>query len=228
MAALAELQHKLQDIIPSARLEVMALPQARQPTPGAAIPPLSLYLLNEDYPQGALAPHEVQRVMDNPLYWVFCWASGQVLAQRVLANPAWVRGKRVLDFGSGCGVVAIAAALAGAREVVACDIDPLALAATRLNAELNQAPVTLAGDYYAVAGEVDVILVADVLYDSSNFPWLQRFLARANQVLIADSRVKNFDFPPYRHIDSEHSCTLPDLDESEQFRDVRLYEALAC
>lgn len=224
MSQLKQLESSLQAIIPSARLERVALPPASAPEPASART-LQLYLLNADYPQGELQPDEVQTVMNNPLYWVFCWASGQVLARQLLADPARVRGKRVLDFGCGCGVVAIAAALAGAAEVIACDIDPLALRATALNAQLNNVTLTLAEDFDSVAGPLDLILVADVLYDRGNFPWLERFVGRANEVLIADSRVKDFDFPPYRPLGRWESCTLPDLDESAQFRDVRLYRA---
>jgi predicted nicotinamide N-methyase len=208
----------LQEIIPGANLETVALNTST---------PMQLLLLNADYPQGDLGEDEMQRVMNNPLYWIFCWASGQVLAGFLLDNPHWVENKRVLDFGCGSGVVAIAAALAGAAEVVACDIDPLALAATKINAELNGVDLTLTDDYFAVSGHVDLIIVADVLYDKSNFMWLQRFVERAAQVLIADSRVKNFDFPPYRALARFEGCTLPDLDESAAFRDVRIYQASA-
>lgn len=208
------LETQLRQILPSARLEVLSLPD---------VPELQLLLLSQDYPQGDLTQEEMTRVMDNPLYWVFCWASGQVLARYLLDNPQWVAGKRVLDFGSGSGVVAVAAALAGAREVVACDIDPLAIEATRFNAQLNAVEVVLSADYFAVTGEIDIIIVADVLYDRGNFPWLQRFVERSPQVLIADSRVKHFDHPPYRQIDRRDSCTLPDLDESAEFRVVNLY-----
>ena len=69
------------------------------------------------------------------------------------------------------------------------------------------------------------MIVADVLYDRGNFPWLQRFVERADKVLIADSRVKDFDHPPYRQIARQDSCTWPDLDESAEFRDVRIYLA---
>lgn len=209
-----QLRARLQQILPGGILREQCLP---------ANPAIRLLLLQEDYPQGELDPAAVQRVMDNPLYWVFCWASGQVLARYLLTHPEFVRGKRVLDFGCGSGVVAIAAALAGAREVVACDIDPLALAATRVNAALNGVSLTLAGDFHAVEGELDLIIVADVLYDRDNLAWLGEFLARASRVLLADSRVKSFDRPPYRQIAREESSTLPDLDESAEFRDVRIY-----
>ena len=214
--AQAKLNARLQEILPSARLEVMPLPDA---------PELELLLLSGDYPQGGLNEQEMQRVMDNPLYWVFCWASGQVLARYLLDHPEQVKGKRVLDFGCGSGVVAIAAAAAGAGEVIACDIDPLALEATKINAQLNGVDVVLSDDYFSIEKEINLIIVADVLYDRENFPWLQRFVERAPQVLIADSRVKNFDHPPYAQIGKMDSCTLPDLDESAEFRDVRIYQA---
>lgn len=206
----------LRDILPDARLEECALP---------GIPGIRLLLLESSYPQDELSPEAVRRVMDNPLYWTFCWASGQVLARFLLEQPQWVRGKRVLDFGCGSGVVAIAAAQAGAARVVACDIDPLALAATRLNARRSRVSLELAGDFFSVPGEIDLIIVADVLYDRANLSWLQRFVARAPQVLIADSRVKDFNQPPYRQIGRYSGCTLPDLDESAEFRDVRIYLA---
>ncbi len=212
----ALLGDSLRRILPGARLEQTALP---------ATPDIRLLLLDGDYPQGELSPEAVQRAMDNPLYWVFCWASGQVLAQFLLAQPERVRGKRVVDFGSGSGVVAIAAALAGAGEVIACDIDPLALAATRSNARRSGVNVTLIDDFYAVEGPLDLIIVADVLYDRANLGWLKRFTARAEKVLIADSRVKDFHHPDYRQIARHASCTLPDLDESPEFRDVRIYQA---
>lgn len=206
----------LRSILPDARLEECALP---------GIPGIRLLLLESSYPQDELSPEAVRRVMDNPLYWTFCWASGQVLARFLLEQPQWVRGKRVLDFGCGSGVVAIAAAQAGAARVVACDIDPLALVATRLNARRSGVSLELAGDFFSVPGEIDIVIVADVLYDRANLSWLQRFVARAPQVLIADSRVKDFNQPPYRQIGRYSGCTLPDLDESAEFRDVRIYLA---
>lgn len=52
---------------------------------------------------------------------------------------------------------------------------------------------------------------------------ITRFVERASRVLIVDSRVKNVDFPPYKQIDRRNGCTRPDLDESAEFRDVRIY-----
>ncbi len=210
------LQQTLGGIIPGGRLV---------PTRPHGCAEIELLLLNADYPQGELDAEAVRRVMDNPLYWVFCWASGQVLARHLLDNPGLVEGRRVLDFGCGSGVVAIAAARAGAAEVIACDSDLQALAATACNARRNGVRLVPADDFEAVEGHLDLILVADVLYDRANLAWLSRFTDRAAQVLVADSRVKDFHHPPYREVGRFDSCTVPDLDESASFRDVRLYLA---
>lgn len=186
---------------------------------------LALYLLNADYPQQRLGPEAVQHLIEDPLYWVFCWASGQVLAAELLRNPHHVRDCRVLDFGSGSGVVAIAAALAGAREVIACDSDPHALRACAENARLNGVTLVLADDFDDVAGDIDVITAADVLYDLDNLRCLELFLERAPRVLVADSRVRDFDYPPYRTLLQAEAGTCPDLEESAEFRQVSVYLA---
>ncbi|MEP6390192.1 MAG: 50S ribosomal protein L11 methyltransferase [Halioglobus sp.] len=211
-----ELTASLSAVLPGARIEATSLPLS---------PEISLFLLNSDYPQHQLLPEQMFYLMENPLYWTFCWASGQVLAQYLLENRALVAGRRVLDFGCGSGVVGIAAALAGAQRVVACDIDPCALHATARNATLNGVEMELADDFADVLGEIDLIIVADVLYDLENLPWLQRFLSRASGVLMADSRIKDFNMPPYRRIQQSEASTLPDLDESQEFRQVSIYLA---
>lgn len=210
----SKLTQQLQRVLTQARAELTTLPLT---------PEIELFLLNADFPQQQLTSEEQLAVMNYPAYWAFCWASGQVLAQFIVANPQWVRGKRVLDFGCGSGVVAIAAAKAGASRVYACDNDIDALAATRVNAQQNQVELTLIDDFHQFSAELDLIIVADVLYDSENLPWLSIFLARAATVLVADSRVKNFDYPPYQLIEHRKGTTVPDLDEFDEFGDVRIY-----
>lgn len=100
-------------------------------------------------------------------YWAHLWAGGAVLARYVLDHPEAVRGQRVLDFGTGSGVVAIAAARSGAASVEAADIDPFAAAAAALNAEANGVAIeTVACDLLeGPAPDCDLILVGDVFYD---------------------------------------------------------------
>jgi predicted nicotinamide N-methyase len=187
------------------------------------VPEISLYLIDQSYPQHALNDAAIENIMNQPPYWVFCWASGQVLARYLLDHPEIVCGKRVLDFGAGSGVVAIAAALAGASEVIACDTDPLALAACQLNASINGVSLTVLDDFHHVTHYLDLILVADVLYDRDNLPWMAVFGSRADRVIVADSRVKDFAMVPYAALGRFESDTVPDLDESASFREVTLY-----
>ena len=134
--------------------------------------------------------------------------------------PDWVRGKRVLDFGAGSGVAAIAAAKAGAAEVVACDLDPLALAACRANAALNGVELRYSQDFFGEADRFDLILVADVLYDRANLPLLDQFLSRGREALVADSRVRDRAVPA----PGRTRCVRPDLAEPA-VSPVSLYHA---
>ncbi|MCU0595312.1 MAG: 50S ribosomal protein L11 methyltransferase [Desulfobacterota bacterium] len=160
-------------------------------------PDIRLYLLNEDYPQHNLTREETQALMDEPPFWSFCWSSGQVLARWIMDRRELVKGKRILDFGSGSGIVAVAAALSGARKVLACDIDPVSLKAVAANAELNQVVIEVSRDFGSSSAEgFDVIVAADVLYDAEIFPLVKRFPDLAPVVVLADSRVRDLTLEP--------------------------------
>ena len=210
-----DLQQSLSELLGDARLVVTDLP-------GTA---LKLWLIDPQNMDRSFTADETRRILYEPPYWAFCWASGLALARYLAEQPHWVQGKRVLDFGAGSGVAAIAAARAGALEVLVCDLDPLALAACRANAELNDVQLHYSSDFFAEADRFDLILVADVLYDRENLPLLDQFLTRGQQVLVADSRVRDFKHPLYRQLDSLKALTLPDLAEPHEFRHVSLYHA---
>jgi predicted nicotinamide N-methyase len=210
-----DLQAALSELLGDAQLIAARLPDSA----------ISLWLIEPRNMQRAFNPEETRRILTEPPYWCFCWASGLALAHWLAARPEWVRGKRVLDFGAGSGVVAIAAALAGAAEVVACDLDPLALAACRANAELNNVQLRYSSDFFAEADRFDLVIVADVLYDRANLPLLDHFLSRGQQALVADSRVRDFHHPQYQRIGLLDACTWPDLAEPAEFRQVSLYHA---
>jgi predicted nicotinamide N-methyase len=214
----AELTQLLAGYVPGGRAVETELPECKG---------LKLFLLNADYPQHELTSEQMLGILNYPAYWAFCWASGVVMARYLLENPEWVRGKRVLDFGSGSGVAGIAALKAGAERVLACDIDEDAQVSTRVNASLNEVVMDIRSDFNDIEDDIDIILVADVLYDRENLPWLAQFLERAPRVLVADSRVRNFNFPGYSKLAEYESSTLPDLDEFDEFCHVSLYEGLS-
>jgi len=191
----------------------------------AACPEIELWLFDPAVLEGPLSHDEAQAVVAEPAYWSFCWASGQALAAWLLAHPEAVAGKRVLDFGSGSGVVAVAAAMAGAAEVTACDIDPAALAAARANARLNGVTVSCCEDWQQRPEGIDVITAADVLYDPDNRPLLATFRNAAAKVLLADSRVRDLGDEAYRRLTVLEGRTWPDLGEFEEFNRVRIYQA---
>ncbi len=191
----------------------------------AGCPQIALYLFDPGVLEGPLSHEEAQAVVAEPAYWSFCWASGQVLAQWILDNPHWVAGKRVLDFGSGSGVVAVASALAGARQAIACDTDPAALDAARANAELNGVEIGLCDDWDNRPAGLDVVTAADVLYDPENRPLLEVFRESAGRVLLADSRMKVLGDDGYRRQATIEARTWPDLHEFEEFNRVRIYLA---
>ncbi len=101
------------------------------------VPEISLYVADESVPIWLKTEEELATIGLPPPYWAFAWAGGQALARYVLDNPPTVAGKRVLDLASGSGLVAIAAAMAGAAPVIAVDIDAFTESAVAINAEAN-------------------------------------------------------------------------------------------
>lgn len=206
------LQHK----VPEGKLCVQTLP---------LVPEMTLALIKDTYPQANLTQEQIEFLMDSPPYWAFCWASGQVLARHILDNPHEVAGKTVVDFGCGSGVVAIAAKIAGAKEVVAVDTDPAALLATRLNADLNNVVLdALTANLPTTAQSNTLLLVADVFYDEANIPMLTDFIRRYQAVIVADSRVQPSRLENVSWVAQYNSCTVPDLGESTDFNSVNVYK----
>ncbi len=195
----------------------------RQTLPNTLI---DLWLIPPDLPTERMDDEVIRRIWNDTPYWIFCWASGLSMAQWLLAEPERVRGKTVLDFGAGSGVVAIAAKLAGATRVIACDIDLVSLASCRENAALNNVTLEYLEDLYQLDEQVDVLLAADVLYDQSNRFFLDEFLRFGKEVWVADSRVKKFSHPQYVKEGERSASTWPDLDEAHEFRNVSFYRTL--
>jgi predicted nicotinamide N-methyase len=154
------------------------------------VPEIRLYLASEITPIWHASEAALQRQGIDPPYWAFAWPGGQALARHVLDHAVELAGRRVLDFAAGSGLVAIAAAKAGAI-AEASDIDPVAADAIALNAALNDANVTIvSGDLAGTPCRWDIVLAGDVCYEKPMaervFPWLAECAATGALVLMAD------------------------------------------
>ena len=156
------------------------------------VPEIRLHLATEVTPLWQATEKTLAGNALPPPFWAFAWAGGQALARYLLDNPEVVRGREVLDIGSGSGIVAIAAAKAGASRVVAAEIDHFAAAAIALNAPLNGAVVTVeTRDLLdrAAAGW-GVALAGDICYEepmsSRAMALLRRIAARGRPALLGD------------------------------------------
>jgi predicted nicotinamide N-methyase len=129
---------------------------------------------------------------EEPPFWAAAWPGGQALARYVLDHPELVEGRTVLDLGAGSGLVAVAAARAGARSVVASDPDPYSATAVAVNAEANDVPpIAVVGDLLDEdPPDVDVVLAGDVCYDRAMtervLPFLGQAWLRGATVLLGD------------------------------------------
>jgi len=195
------------------------------------VPEIALHLASEITPIWQATEAWLAEQNIEPPFWAFAWPGGQALARAVLDQPALVAGKRVLDFAAGCGIAAIAAARAGAALVEAAEIDPLALAAVRLNAALNGVAVaTPPGDVVGAPCRWDVIFAGDVCYEAPMtahiLPWLRGLVAAGAEVLIADP---GRAYLPKAGLDPITRHTVPTTRELEdrETRDVTIHRLLA-
>nr|WP_306873817.1 methyltransferase [Neorhizobium galegae] len=155
------------------------------------VPEIRLHLASEAHDLWLKTEEDLEQIGLPPPFWAFAWAGGQGLARYILDNPDVVAGRRVLDFASGSGLVAIAAGLVGAADVLAADIDPWAASAIALNAAANGVAIrSTAEDQIGSAVEADVILAGDVFYDrefaAALVPWFMRLAGEGKLVLVGD------------------------------------------
>lgn len=159
----------------------------------ALCPELQLHLITPSCPLWKATEKDLLALGIDEPYWAFAWPGGQALARYILDDPGRWAGRRVLDFGAGGGVEAMAAALCGAR-VWATDLDPRAEAACRANARLNGVEDRVHAETIDVLGrvdlEVDAVVIGDVTYEDSLAErvadWAEALAARGLEVLVAD------------------------------------------
>ncbi len=145
------------------------------------VPEIRLHLAEESLPIWQKTEEELGEMNVPPPFWAFAWAGGQALARHLLDSPELVRGKAVVDLGSGSGLTAIAAKRAGATAVLAADIDRLACAAIGLNAALNGVVVDVTGEDLLARppDATDVVLVGDLFYERDLAERVMRYVERA-------------------------------------------------
>lgn len=167
------------------------LREQTRPTYASLVPEIRLHLATEITPIWQATEAWLAESGIEPPFWAFAWPGSQALARIVLDSPNFVAAKRVLDFAAGCGLAAIACAQAGAASVEAAEIDPLAIAAIRLNARENR--VEVLAETRDVVGDPcrwDLILCGDVCYEAPMtghiLPWLRAMVAAGAEVWIAD------------------------------------------
>lgn len=155
------------------------------------VPEIWLHLATEVVPLWRKTEEELEAEGVPPPYWAFAWAGGQALSRYILDKPDVVAGRKVLDFGSGSGLLAIAAAKAGAADVLAADIDAFAAAAISLNASANGVRINVSrDDLIGRSGEWQTILVGDMCYErplaERLLAWLQGRVVTGSTVLLGD------------------------------------------
>jgi predicted nicotinamide N-methyase len=155
-------------------------------------PELTLHLADEVTPIWKLTEEALEEIGLPPPFWAFAWAGGQALARYILDHPEIVAGKRVIDFATGSGIVAVAAMKAGARSVLAADIDVFCEAAVGLNADANDVEIAFTDQNLldVPPPAADVLLAGDICYErpmaEAVMAWLGQGRAAGARVLIGD------------------------------------------
>lgn len=197
------MKRQLEALIPGAQLEWQQV-----------TPHLRGLLIEPDSGSRPLPPETESAVMAAPPFWSLLWPSGECLCR--LLTPQLLQGRRVLDFGAGCGLVAVAAGLAGAAEITAVDCDPVSCLASKVNAAGNG--FNLRVENWWEGENFDTILLADLLYDESNLPLLASLTEAAPEVLVVDSRLRELKHPNFCHLGTwKGGVAVPDLDPHGEF-----------
>ena len=185
-------------------------------------PELRLHLADEITPLWQLTESALDALELPPPFWAFAWAGGQALARYLLDHPEEVRGKRVLDFATGSGMVAIAAMRAGAAEALGADIEPFCAPAVALNAEANGVRVGFTAEDLLARDPppFDVVVAADVSYEKPTAErvrdWLDRARSNGARVLMGDpdrmyfskrglKRLAMYDVPTTRELEDRET-----------------------
>jgi predicted nicotinamide N-methyase len=198
--------------------------------PPPLVPEVKLHLATEIVPLWKSTEEELEAQGVPPPYWAFAWAGGQALARFILDHPEHTRGKNVLDFGSGSGLVGIAAVKAGATSVLAADIDRYAAAAIALNAEANDAALGVTEvDIIGSANRWQTILVGDMCYErplaERILVWMRDCIGAGADVLLGDPGRSYFPKDGVERLATYHVQTTRELEDRE-IRETSVYRLL--
>jgi predicted nicotinamide N-methyase len=195
------------------------------------VPEIGLHLATEVVPLWRKTEEELESEGVPPPYWAFAWAGGQALSRYILDKPDVVAGRKVLDFGSGSGLVAIAAAMAGAAEVLAADIDAYAATAISLNAGANGVRINISrDDLIGTGGKWQTILVGDMCYErplaERLLAWLRERVATGSTVLLGDPGRSYFPNSGVEKLATYRVQTTRELEDRE-IRETSVYRLTA-
>ena len=198
------------------------LRRATRPTVPPLLPELVLHLTGERTALWDATDAQLEEWGVPAPFWAFAWPGGQALARYVLDHPREVAGRRVLDLAAGSGICGVAAALAGARAVVAADTDAFCVQVVAANAHLNGVEVaTVTEDLLAgpVPDDVDVLLAGDVCYDLSMtqrvVPFLRAAADAGVRVLVGDPRRRYLPADGLELLAEHDAVTVPAVPDAE-------------
>jgi predicted nicotinamide N-methyase len=189
-------------------------------------PQIELYLADDQTPLWRLGEEELFELGLPSPFWAFAWAGGQALARYCLDNPDLTKGKSVIDFASGSGLVAIAAAKAGAKQILATDIDPFSVEAIQINAEHNNVTLQASIDNLLTSDAIDhlrknppdVFLAGDVFYDAEMtkavLALLEPLAQQGTKILVGDP---NRSYLPQDRLELIETYQVPVTRELEDY-----------
>lgn len=196
------------------------------PLPCLNLPSIQLYQADEVHSLWHKTQAQIDEIDLPPPFWAFSWAGGEALSLYILEHPEIVKGKNVLDFASGSGLVAIAAKKAGALSVLANDIDSFACEAIALNAALNHVSIAIENkNLVGKAGSWDIVLAGDVFYDKTMSQdvvhWLPLLDKQKTTILVGDPGRAYF---PHEFMKEKATLRLAvsKLIEEAEFKNVKI------
>jgi predicted nicotinamide N-methyase len=182
---------------------------------------LKFYLMDPSIEARQYSPEQVDEIWGSMPYWAFTWSSGRALAKYILDHPELVKDKTVCDFGSGSGVVALAAMKAGAKSAWACDIDSVALLSCQQNAKVNSLVVSVCEEISQVP-DLDILVVGDVLYDPRNHKLAETLFNQNLPVIWAESRAQT-KLSHRGPVAVYQAQTQPNIGGFDEHKDIHIY-----